>query len=97
MDILKKHVDMLGLKVRDKVTGFEGVVGTVGFDLYGCVQVILQPPVTKDGDLKDSRWFDVHRLEVLSPERVMAVPSFLSLATAEGEHLKGPTEKPARR
>ena len=96
MDILKKHVDMLGLKVKDKVTGFEGVVGTIGFDLYGCVQAVIQP-YAKDGDLKDARWFDVNRLEVVDRNRVMPIPSFVDLASKEGVHEKGPADKPARR
>ncbi len=95
-EVLKKHVDMLGFKVIDKVTGFEGVVSSVGFDLYGCVQVVVTPPVTaKDGKLEDSRWFDIQRLRVVEGERVMAVPSFDALATPDGVHTKGPAEKPA--
>lgn len=32
-----KHIDLLGLKAEDKVTGFKGVITTLSFDLYGCV------------------------------------------------------------
>lgn len=94
MDILKKHVDLLGFKVRDKVTGFEGVVSTVSFDLYGCIQVIVTPPA-KEGETKESKWFDIQRLVVTDSARVMPVPSFEALATAEGVHEKGPSEKPS--
>lgn len=96
MDILKKHVDMLGLKCRDKVTNFEGVVSTVSFDLYGCVQLILVPPVGKDGKLEEGRWFDIHRLDVMDPTPVMPVPAFAALASVDGVHEKGPAEKPIR-
>lgn len=97
MDILRKHFQIIGLKVRDKVTGFEGVVTTVSFDLYGCVQVVVSPPV-KDGDLKDGRWFDIQRLEILDTTPVMAIPSFEALATPTPErvHTRGPAEKPVR-
>lgn len=95
MNILNKHVNILGVKVRDKVTGFEGVAESVSFDLYGCVQVAVRPAV-KDDDLKEGRWFDVQRLTVESTDRVMPVPSFAALATPEGVHQHGPAEKPRR-
>ena len=96
-DILTKHVDMLGLRARDKVTGLEGVIESVSFDLYGCVQVALRPPMTKEGDLKDGRWFDIQRVVAIDGgQRVMPVPSFKSLATPEGVHRHGPADKPLR-
>lgn len=97
MDILEKHIAVIGFKVRDKVTGFEGVAASVCFDLYGCIQVAVTPPAAKDGDLKDGRWFDISRLVVTEKTRVMPVPSFAALATPEGVHEKGPAEKPASR
>ena len=53
---------MLGKKVKDKITGFEGVVtGRVEY-LTGCNQCLVQPKVGKDGGFKDSQWFDEQRL-----------------------------------
>lgn len=95
MDILQKHVNMLGLRVRDKVTGFEGVVESVAFDLYGCVQAVARP-AAKDGKVEDGRWFDIQRLDVIDDKRAMPVPVFRDLATVEGVHTKGPAEKPIR-
>jgi len=91
---LKKHVALLGLKVRDKVTGFEGVVSSVSFDLYGCVQAVVAPPVKEDGTLPQGSWFDIARLKVLDLTPVVQLPDFNSGYVAEG--LKGPAEKPAR-
>jgi hypothetical protein len=73
-----KDMKLLGLKVRDAVTGFEGVVSSVCFDLYGCVQAVVTPPMAaKDaGKLEDSRWFDTKRLAVLDSRPVMEVPTF---------------------
>lgn len=65
---IKKHLELLGLKVEDKVTGFKGVVSSIGFDLYGCVQAIVNPGIGKDSKPADSHWFDVNRLKVLSPK-----------------------------
>lgn len=93
--ILKQHVDILGLRVKDKVTGFAGVASSVSFDLYGCVQCILRPTV-KDGKLEDGRWMDVQRLVLLNDARIMPLPSFDALATPEGVHTHGPAEKPIR-
>lgn len=73
---LKKHLDLLGMRVEDQVTGFKGVVATVGFDLYGCIQAIVNPGIDNEGKLRDSQWFDVNRLRVTSDEPVMKRPEF---------------------
>ncbi len=39
----REHMSVLGLWVSDEVTGFEGIATSVGFDLYGCVQVVVTP------------------------------------------------------
>ena len=67
---IKEHFKYLGYKAKDKVTEFEGVVTTLSFDLYGCIQVVLTP-TTNEG-----RWFDITRLQVLSEEPVMEAPDF---------------------
>jgi len=72
-----KTIELLGLKVKDVVTGFTGIVTTVSFDLYGCVQAIVDPGVDKDQKPMDRMWFDTKRLEVLNQVPVMAVPDFL--------------------
>jgi len=52
----------LGQKCKDKVTGFEGVaIGHVRY-ISGCNQVLLSPPVGKDGAHRESHWFDEQRL-----------------------------------
>lgn len=65
---IRKHMEMLGLKVEDKVTGFKGVVTSVSFDLYGCVQTIVNPGVGEDKKPGESLWFDIGRLKVLEGE-----------------------------
>jgi len=88
---IKKHLGMLGLRVGDKVTGLTGVVTSISFDLYGCVQAIVNPGLV-EGKLADSVWFDVARLKVLDPTPVMDLPDFEHGPVAEGK--KGPAEKP---
>ena len=86
------HIDLLGKTAKDLITGFTGVVSSVSFDLYGCIQVALTPPVDKDGKLADGRWLDVNRLEILDEKRCMPVPKF-SATPAKHDH--GPAEKPS--
>lgn len=33
--LIKKHLGLLGYKVKDKVSDYEGVVISMSFDLYG--------------------------------------------------------------
>ena len=56
MDNIKKHLGLLGMKVIDKVTGFEGVVSSICFDLYGCVQATVTPPKDDEGKLPSGKW-----------------------------------------
>jgi hypothetical protein len=78
------HINILGLKAVDKVTGFSGIITTVSFDLYGCIQVIVTPPVNASGDVTNGAWFDVTRLDIDYDSRVMDVPNFNSGYIATG-------------
>ena len=65
----------LGKEGRDKVTEFEGIiVGKIEYR-FGCAQYGLAPKA-KDGDVKETRWFDEGRIEIIGngiqPEEVMA-------------------------
>jgi len=86
---MQEHLKLLGFRVRDAVTGFEGVVESVSFDLYGCVQAIVRPGLDEKGLPQDGRWFDLKRLTATAPGDgpVMAVPTFVVVA--------GGAEKPA--
>ena len=89
---LQEHVDTLGFKAKDKVTGYKGVVSSVSFDLYGCIQVVLTPPCGKDGKQEDGRWFDIQRIEVLrGPQSGLygskALGGVINIITRQG---KGP-------
>lgn len=56
----------LGSKVKDKVTGFEGIATARTEWLTGCVRISVQPIVRKGGSLKAEEWFDESRLKVLT-------------------------------
>jgi hypothetical protein len=55
----------LGCKVKDKITGFTGIV--TGFVQYitGCNQALVQPVCDAGGKYVDSQWLDEQRLDVL--------------------------------
>jgi hypothetical protein len=92
---MEKHLGWLGWSVRDRVTGFTGVVATIGVDLYGCVQGIVTPPVVEDKGsgiqkLEDSRWFDLTRLERMGNAPVM------TRIVPRAENVPGGYDKPVR-
>jgi len=100
---IREHLGWLGFPATDKVTGFAGVVSSICFDLYGCVQVALSPKV-REGKMEDGRWFDVSRLHRLgNGSRIMPVPTF-ALQPQGGEaaqypggpqpYTHGPADKP---
>ena len=73
----------LGSKVRDKITGFEGIAVSRCVYLNGCVSIGIESPVIgeKDGEPKRRDiWFDEQRVEVL--EEGAFVPSYLETAKA---------------
>ncbi len=41
MNLIEEHISKLGLEATDKVSGMKGVLTTLSFDLYGCVQYVL--------------------------------------------------------
>ena len=88
---VNKHLDMLGRRAEDRVTGFKGVIASIYFDLYGCIQAVVTPPVGADGKKSDAACFDVARLSVAG-EPVMPRPNWEFGPFAEGKH--GPSEKP---
>jgi len=90
---LERHLDLLGMRVEDQITGFRGVVATVGFDLYGCIQAIVNPGADVEGKLRESQWFDVNRLRVVG-SRVMERPAFEWSPQAIASGDKGPAERP---
>ena len=55
----------LGSKVRDTMTGLEGIAVVRAIWLWGCVRIGLQPYETKDGKPVEESWFDESRLEVI--------------------------------
>jgi hypothetical protein len=55
---------MLGKKVQDKITGFEGIVTSKHIYLTGCNQYGVLGRVGPDGKLPQKEYFDEGRLVV---------------------------------
>ena len=63
----------LGVRVRDRVSGFAGTVtGRVEY-LSGCRQYLITPACKDDGAFVEPHWFDEDRLDVTS-EKVVTLP-----------------------
>ncbi len=88
----QQHFDLLVRKGKDTVTGFVGVVTSISFDLYGCIQAVLTPPMCKKEGMKDGHWFDVTRIEITDKKPVMNLPDFVAGYVSEGR--KGAAFKP---
>ena len=54
----------LGKKVKDKITGFEGIATSKHSYLTGCNQFGIQPPLDEKGKLQQKEYFDEGRLIV---------------------------------
>ncbi len=77
----------LGSKMKDKITGFEGVVTGYCKYLTGCHQALLVPPVDDDGKMIDGHWCDEQRLEAVGD----------TVITLDNSQTPGPDIAPPRR
>jgi hypothetical protein len=84
--MVKKNLNLLGRLAKDRVSGFKGIITSISFDLYGCIQALVHPGCDKDNKILEQRWFDVSRLEISKGKPVMTRPSFVVDT--------GPAEKP---
>ncbi len=82
--LINTHMKLLGLKVQDRVTGLKGIVSSISFDLYGCVQATITTPADKNNVKGTNYWHDVARLKILSKIPVMELPNFHYGVQAEG-------------
>ena len=91
-----EYLTLLGTQQVDRVTHFEGMVDSVCFDAYGCVQASLKPTVNQEGKPQEGYWFDIKRLRpgFEKGRRIMDAPLFL--LTPVGEEI-GAAEKPMQR
>lgn len=90
--IYEDVINLLGYKARDKITKQDGVISSVSFDLYGCVQVLLTPLKVKNGeDIKVHGWFDINRIEIIKNKKIMNFPEYNKYESIKD--VGGPGEK----
>jgi hypothetical protein len=63
----------LGMKARDTISGFEGIVIARTEWLYGCIRFTLSPQKLHEGKMIQSETFDEGQLVEIVPE-VAATP-----------------------
>ncbi len=63
----------LGDVVRDKISGFTGVLTCRLLYLNGCVRWSVSPRILHDAKLVDSQYFDEEQLEVVPGEEGISV------------------------
>ena len=59
---LNKWKRDLGLKVKDRLTGFEGILVSRSVNLYGENACLIQPTVDSMGRLPSPCWFEESRI-----------------------------------
>lgn len=92
------YLDLLGKTGEDKVTGASGVIESVGFDLYGCVQVVLRGKANEQNKVEPGLWMDVSRITITSHKRVMALPEWHpAQPEPKPKSVHGPAQKPLMR
>lgn len=89
--MIEKHLKLLGMPMKDVVTGVKGMVESVSFDAYGCVQACIRPKADKDGEVPEGYWFDIKRLKSWGARIMGAPPHFLTPPGKEA----GAAAKPA--
>ena len=62
---MEKTEIKMGDIVRCKITGFEGKVIAISHWLYGCTQVVVQPPCNDKGEWVKAQWIDEPQVEVV--------------------------------
>lgn len=85
MEKIVDALSLLGRGVRDVVRGGSGVVTSINFDLYGCIQACVSPVADKEGKYPDPMWVDTNRLEVIESTRVMPIPDHFGVPGEELE------------
>jgi hypothetical protein len=80
----------LGMKVRDKITGLEGIVIARTEWLNGCERLTIQPEYNKEGKPAEAQTIDAAQLEVVGtkhPQRKLPPAPVLT---------GGPRDEPKR-
>lgn len=82
----------LGDRVKDKITGFEGIVVARVEHLYGCIRCSVQPEkLNKDGKPIENQYFDEPQLDLILHNATVGA----AMSAQPAKH--GPRQDPPRR
>jgi len=71
----EKSMIKLGDLVRDKVSGYQGIVVGISDFLYGCKRIGIQAQNLHDGKPVESIWIDLPQAELIEGQKVKTVES----------------------
>ena len=71
-----KGMELLGLEVEDKVTKVSGIVTSISYDLYGCIQAVITPDAETNNRDSVIGWYDIKRLRKLTETPIMSLPNW---------------------
>lgn len=60
----------LGDEVKCKITGYRGIATAIAKCLTGCDRIEIRPPMTKEGKMSESFWFDEAAVEVVKKQAI---------------------------
>jgi hypothetical protein len=60
----------LGQKVKDRITGMEGIATGRSEYLNGCIRILVQPQALKDGVSVEAQWVDEPQLVIVEDTAV---------------------------
>lgn len=60
----EEHHKFMGARVKDMVTEATGVVTCISYYLNGCVRLMVEPLVDKDGKRPDAFYIDVQQARI---------------------------------
>jgi hypothetical protein len=76
-----------GSEVKDKITGFKGIVTGKCNYISGCEQYLVQPKGKTSDKKPDAIWFDIDRLELVS-KKVISIKENIH----NGSDMEAPTK-----
>lgn len=65
---MTNRLPALGDRVRDKISGFEGIATTHAQHLTGCDRLWVAPKVDREGKSMEGMWIDIDMIEIIEPE-----------------------------
>ena len=77
----------LGIRVKDKVSGLEGIITGRSQWLNGCRSYGVQAKMDKDGKIPETKWIDEGQLEIIDSKSILEPADELT---------GGPTEIPQK-